>query len=620
MPFGATVLDGGHTFFRLWAPQHEHVALALAPPGGAEQQHAMTRSASGWHQLVRDTPVGSRYTFLLADGRRLADPASRSNPDGVHGTSEVIDPARYRWRHAAWPGRPWHEAVICEVHVGTFTEAGTFAAAAERLPDLAATGFSAVELMPVAAFAGERGWGYDGVLPFAPHAAYGTPDDFRAFVDAAHALGLMVFLDVVYNHFGPEGSVLHTLAPEFFQRDHTTPWGAALNFDAAESALVRDFFRHNAVYWIEEFQLDGLRLDAVHGMVDRSATHVVCEIAQALADGPGRTRQVHLMIENDANQAGLLARDHDGRPRCASAQWNDDFHHAAHVLLTGETQGYYVDFDAGDGPDAARHLARALAEGFVYQGEASTHRGGVPRGEPSGHLPPTAFVAFLQNHDQIGNRALGDRLSAPPHALEAMYVCLLLSPHIPMLFMGEEFAASTPFPYFCDFRAELAAAVSAGRRAEFAQAPGFGDEAACERIPEPGARATFDRARLRWSERGAPPHAQRLAFVHELLVLRRRHLIPRLAGAPVGGADRGSRGDAEDRFVRVSWRLPDGSLWRLFANFGDSPRAELVSRGTTVYERGALRRTDELIAFAPGATLVSIATETPDPAPTQKGL
>ena len=367
---------------------------------------------------------------------------------------------------------------------------GTFAAAAARLPELAALGVNALQLMPLAAFPGARNWGYDGVLPFAPAACYGTPDELKALVDAAHGAGMMVLLDVVYNHFGPDGNYLHAYCPEFFNPAERTPWGAAINFDGPSSRTVRDYFLHNALYWTTEYRLDGLRLDAVHAFRDSSRPDIVCEIAQALREGPGREqpdgdRRVHLVLENNRNEARYLARDAAGRPLYATAQWDDDVHHALHVLVSGEIDGYYADY----APDPLARLGRALAEGFAYQGEHSAYRD-RSRGEPSAHLPPDAFVGFLQNHDMIGNRAFGERIDgfADARFLVAAYACLLLTPLVPMLFMGEEFAASTPFLYFCDFGPELAAAVAAGRRREFQRFAAFTDDGRDRTHPRPECR------------------------------------------------------------------------------------------------------------------------------------
>jgi malto-oligosyltrehalose trehalohydrolase len=436
---------------------------------------------------------------------------------------------------------------------------------------------TAIELMPVADFPGRRNWGYDGVLPFAPDATYGTPDDLKRLVRAAHARGLMVLLDVVYNHFGPEGNYLHLYAPQFFNPRHRTPWGAAVNFDGERARTVRDFFLHNALYWLEEYRFDGLRLDAVHAIADDSEPDIVAEIAQAVRGGPGLTREVHLVLENDRNQARYLARDARGRPVGASAQWNDDFHHAAHILLTGERDGYYADY-AGRAP---WYLGRCLAEGFGYQGDVSAFRGNAVRGEKSTHLPATAFVSFLQTHDQVGNRAFGERIGhlAGEPALRAATAAYLLAPSVPLLFMGEEFGAGAPFQFFCDFGPELAAAVTKGRREEFGEFERFRDPAVQAEIPDPNSAATFAASKLDWGELARPPHRGWHALYRELLALRRRHIVPRLAGMRGSGAFElaGSGG------LAARWTLGDGSRLALAGNFSDgrcpglpAPRGEVI--------------------------------------------
>jgi len=601
MPFGAEARADGTTRFRLWAPAAAQVELELLGPS-VRALLPMQAAAGGWHEvLARDAPPGTHYRFRPQGAPPVADPASRRNPLDVHGPSEVVDPLDYEWQDAAWRGRPWEQAVIYELHVGTFTPEGTFAAARERLEDLAALGLTAIELMPVAEFPGARNWGYDGVLPFAPDASYGTPQELKALVDRAHALGLMVLLDVVYNHFGPEGNYLHAYCPQFFDPRRQTPWGAAINFDGEASRTVRDFFVHNALYWVEEYGFDGLRLDAVHAIRDDSPLHIVEEIAAALRDGPGRERQVHLVLENDANQARWLERDAALAPRCASAQWNDDLHHAAHVLLTGERDGYYADY--ADAP--LERLGRAFAEGFVYQGEPSAYRSGAPRGEPSAHLPPAAFVSFLQSHDQVGNRALGQRLHAlaEPRRERAMLACLLLAPQVPMLFMGEEFAASTPFLYFCDFAPELAQAVAEGRRREFARFAGFSDAQARARVPDPGAAATFTASKLRWGERGASAHRERLELVRELLALRRRHIVPRLRGARGG-----TRLEILNGVLRVEWVLGDGARLRLLGHFGSETAAlPPLLEGEVVFAEGVRAAGGGGARIEPGAVHVLLA-------------
>jgi maltooligosyltrehalose trehalohydrolase len=339
MPFGAELLDEGGVRFRLWAPGVDAVGLQL-DDGAAELP--MTAAAGGWFELtVAEAQAGNRYLFKLPDGLLVPDPASRYNPDDVHGASEIVAPAAFDWPDGEWRGRPWEEAVIYELHIGSFTKAGDFAGAIERLDYLVELGVTALEIMPVSDFPGQRNWGYDGVLPFAPDAAYGRPEDFKRLIAAAHERGLMVLLDVVYNHFGPEGNYLHAYAPDFFNPRHETPWGAAINFDGEGSRAVRDFVVHNVLYWLEEFHLDGLRLDAIHAICDDSSPDIIEELAAAFKAVPGRARHVHMVLENERNQARYLARDESGRLVHGTAQWNDDIHHCFHVVATGETDGYY---------------------------------------------------------------------------------------------------------------------------------------------------------------------------------------------------------------------------------------------------------------------------------------
>ena len=565
MPFGATVLDAQSTRFRLWAPAAGRVDLVLR--GASERSGArMRREDNGWFDLiVAGAPCGTRYAFRIDDGLTVPDPASRCNPDDVHAPSMVVDALAFEWRDGGWRGRPWEEAVIYELHVGAFSPEGTFEGVASRLDYLRELGVTAIELMPVADFPGRRNWGYDGALQFAPDATYGTPEDLKRLVEAAHLEGLMVFLDVVYNHFGPEGNYLHVYAPHFFSPRYETPWGAAIDFDGEHARTVRDFFVHNALYWLEEFHFDGLRLDAVHAIADDSRPDIVSEIAAAVRTGPGAERHVHLVLENDRNQAAYLARDAARRPLCATAQWNDDVHHALHVLATGERDGYYADY-------AARpiwHLGRGLAEGFAYQGERSPYRHGAPRGAPCTHLPATAFVSFLQTHDQVGNRAFGERIGvlAEPAPLAAILASVLLAPSIPLLFMGEEFSASTRFQFFCDFGPELARSVTAGRLGEFARLERFRDASSRAAIPDPVDPATFERSKLAWGELEQAAHRDWLIRYRELLRLRREHIVPRLRSVVAPG-----RFSVTDPSVlAVEWVLGDRTRLRLLANLGDAP-------------------------------------------------
>jgi malto-oligosyltrehalose trehalohydrolase len=563
MPFGSTLRPDG-VLFRLWAPDAAHVELDLEH-AGSRTLVPMAALGEGWYERMESgARAGSRYRYRIDRRTEVPDPASRYQPQDVHGPSEVIDPGNYKWRDAVWRGRPWHEAVVYELHVGAFTREGTFASAAQRLEYLRDLEVTVVELMPLADFPGARNWGYDGVLPYAPDSRYGRPDDLKRLIDHAHALGLAVMLDVVHNHFGPDGNYLHVYARDhFFSKRHQTPWGAAINFDGAGSRVVRDFFIHNALYWLEEFHFDGLRLDAVHAICDDSDPDILMELAEAVRGGPGRERHVHLVLENDDNTARYLTDAASGSRGGYDAQWNDDAHHAFHVVLTGESDGYYADY--ADEPK--RHLGRTLTEGFAYQGELSRYRK-APRGEPSCHLPPTAFVAFLQNHDQVGNRAHGERLTVltGSEAVRAGLALLLLAPSIPLLFMGEEFGCTQPFPFFCDFGGDLARAVTNGRRKEFASFARFSDPGAIDAIPDPNAPSTFTMAVLDWNALRQPHHADWHAFVRSLLRIRHREIVPRL---PVLAPQNGGFSILDDAALSLRWQCTDGSRIRAIANLSD---------------------------------------------------
>ena len=549
MPFGAELTAGGSVRFRLWAPAAREVELVLV---GADLPPArMQALPDGWFSLeTAAARAGTRYRYRIDGGPEVPDPASRYNPEGVHGASEVIDPYTYAWTDEGWRAAPWHTGVIYELHVGTFNAPGTFAAVAARLPHLVRLGVTAIELMPVAAFPGVRDWGYDGVLPFAPQPSYGRPEELKALVEAAHRAGLAVILDVVCNHFGPEGNYLHLYAPQFFNAAHTTPWGAAINFDGPDSRTVRDFFLHNALYWLDEYHFDGLRMDAVHAIHDTSETHIVSEIARAARGGPGRNRTLYLTLENLDNAARFLGPE--GAPWTFDAQWNDDAHHCLHVLLSGETHDYYSDYRE----HTLAQLGRALTQGFVYQGEHSAHLG-RRRGEKSGHLPPTAFINFLQNHDQVGNRIRGERLPQLVREREALLAAsavVLLAPSPPLIFMGEEWAAPEPFPWFCDFEPELLARVRESRQREF---PG---------APDPGAEATFRQAQLHWEHLKESAHARTATHYRRLLAIRRRDirpLVPHISAAHVTPPRAGSA-------LSVEWNTRDRTL-HLLANLGPAP-------------------------------------------------
>ena len=547
--FGARLTSEGTTF-RLWAPAARRVDLLLE-----QQRHPLTSCKHGWFETdVPDAKAGTRYKFRIDDEIDVPDPASAFQPDDVFGPSEVIDPANYAWRARDWRGRPWHETVLLEAHIGTFTQDGTYRAMIDKLDHLVETGITALELLPLADFAGSRNWGYDGVLWYAPDSAYGRPEDLKLLVDEAHLRGLMVFLDVVYNHFGPEGNYLGRYAPSFFT-DAQTPWGSAIDYRVPQ---VRAFAIENALYWLDEYRFDGLRLDAIHAIAELGEIPMLNDLSLAAGQLAAETgRHIHLVLENDDNRVSLLDPTQDPPRGKYHAQWNDDYQHAWHVKLTAEKQGYYRDYQRAPLSD----IARALCSGFVYQGEASEHRGGQLRGEASGSLPPTAFVNFLQNHDQIGNRAFGDRLEshAKPAAIEAGLAITLLAPTIPMLFMGEEWGSKVPFPFFCDFKGGLADAVRKGRRDEYAWAYAtYGDD-----VPDPLSEATFRSAILDWETTGGSGH-DRLTLVRELLAIRRRHIVPRLAGTRFGEAR-----VADDGTLNTNWHLGEDARLLLTANLSD---------------------------------------------------
>jgi malto-oligosyltrehalose trehalohydrolase len=559
--FGPLLQPEG-TLFRLWAPDAKRVALALPERGAVPMEAA---GEGFFEMMVPGARAGQRYRFLIGD-QPVPDPASRRQEGDVTGWSVVraeLPPMRQ-----ATPPRPWHQVVLAELHVGTATPDGSFEALIDRLDHFVACGITAIELMPVADFPGRRNWGYDGVLPYAPEEAYGTPAALRVLVDEAHARGLGVMLDVVYNHFGPEGNYLSLYAKRFFTGAHHTPWGAAIDL---EQPLVRRFFVENALMWLTEYDFDGLRFDAVHAFAPPGGDLLLAEIAEACrATKP----DAWLVLENDHNAARWLERDASGRPRFYTAQWNDDAHHALHVTATGEDSGYYTDF--AEDPVAA--LGRALAEGFVHQGEASAHRGGRLRGEVSAHLPPEAFVDFMQNHDQIGNRPLGDRLAGglAPERLAFLRFLLLMGPAVPMFFQGEEAGLDTPFPFFCDFSGDLAEAVRKGRAEEFSE---FFAKASA--LPDPLDPETMELAKLPW-DRMTP---EALAPFRALTAHRRRMVWPLLASS--------YRGAELRRDVSVllwRWRFEAGTLC-LLANpetvpseMAVQPRQDGASIGEAVFD------------------------------------
>jgi maltooligosyltrehalose trehalohydrolase len=499
---GAEVLPDGARF-SLWAPHLERVLVRVG-----EREHELEGREDGWWSArVPGVKAGDRYVYVLPDGRALPDPASRRQPDGVHGASQVWDARRHAWRHPAL-GRPLAELVFYELHVGTFTREGTLDAAATRLPDLAELGVTCVELMPVQPFPGKRNWGYDGVALHAVHESYGGPDALQRFVDAAHGLGLTVCLDVVYNHLGPEGNYLSAFGPYFTKR-HKTPWGDGVNYDGEGSAAVRAFVLQAVSQWLRDFRADALRLDAVHAILDDGPRHLVAEVCEAAATlAREDRREIQVVAESDLEDRMVV--DPPPRGWGASAMWSDDFHHALHALLTGERHRYYVDF-GGVAP-----LARALREGFTFQGERSRYRGKV-WGTSTAGLAPLRFVLFAQNHDQVGNRPGGERLSrlVPREALAPLATLLVFGPGIPLLFMGEEYGEEQPFLYFTSHGdPALARAVREGRKAEYTAEAAGG-------VPDPQAEDTFLRSVL--THRRDGDHGALRRHYRDLLRLRRRH-------------------------------------------------------------------------------------------------
>lgn len=572
MPFGAQFIDAETgTRFRLWAPSAPNITLQLN-----DVSYRMNPLEGGWYELtVKDALPGTLYQYRveLPSGQSLLvpDPASRYQPKDVHGPSQVIDPRHFQWQDTDWMGRPWEEAMIYELHVGTFSPEHSFQGVENKLDYLADLGITAIELMPVADFPGLRNWGYDGVLPFAPDSRYGTPDDLKSLIQAAHQRGIMVFLDVVYNHFGPDGNYLSTYAQPFFAESEQTPWGSnTINFsgqglDIQHGQPIREFFIHNALYWLEEYHFDGLRLDAVHSIFDASQTHFLEELAETIRNIFPQERQLHLVLENAENQAHLL------QSKLYTAQWNDDFHHAAHVLLSGEKTGYYADYSKENSTySPIEHFARCLTEGFTYQGQASQYHG-AGRGEVSTHLPPVAFVNFLQNHDQVGNRALAERLSklASPAAIKAAVSILLLAPSIPLIFMGEEWQSEKPFWFFSDLEPELGEKVRQGRLEEFTRFEEFNNPDIQKKIADPTAWRTFEASSLDWNEPHQPPYLAWHAFYKHLLEIRQAEIWPRIRHWDAVLQPQKRYQILEETAFSALWTLPDYTQLILIANLGD---------------------------------------------------
>ncbi len=550
---GATVREDG-VAFRVWAPARRSVDVVI----DGRRPLSMTREPDGtFEAAVAGLAAGVRYQYRLDGERHRPDPASRYQPDGVHGPSVAVDPAAFEWTDRTFRGHALADYVIYELHVGTFTRTGTFEAVIAHLPQLVDLGVTAVEIMPVAEFPGSRNWGYDGVHLFAPQSTYGGPRGLRRLVDACHAQGLSVVLDVVYNHLGPEGNYLGDFGP-FFTDRYRTPWGGALNFDGADSAGVRRHFVENARAWVREFHVDGLRLDAIHSIFDASPRHILSEVAEAAREeARALDRPLHIMAESHDNDRRVVLPEKEGGIGLDGV-WSDDFHHAVHVRLTGEQGGYYCDF-----ADPSR-LPRALAEGFAFQGEPSEYFG-RKRGTASRDLPGERFVICVQNHDQVGNRAQGDRLGTivPFEAVKLAAALMFAAPAVPLLFMGEEYGETAPFQFFTSFLdRDLAEAVRAGRTAEFKRFAWEGT------VPDPGDPATFVRSRLNHQLANAPRHRELHQYYRRWLELRRAH--PALGAR--GKERTRAEFDASGAVLTVTREAASGPGIRLVANLTGEAR------------------------------------------------
>lgn len=572
---GATITADGRVWFRVWAPEVGRVEAVIGTEASAMHVPLLC-GEDGYHEvMVAGVGAGARYRFLVDRAGPFPDPCSRWQPEGPHGPSAVVDPAAFRWTDADWPGLTPTGLVIYELHAGTFTPEGTFEAIIPELPRLKRLGVTAVELMPVAEFPGTRNWGYDGVSLFAPSHMYGGPDGLRRLVDAAHAAGLGVLLDVVYNHLGPDGNYLGVYSPHYFTSRHKTPWGDALNYDGTNSRPVRDFVVANACQWLRDYHIDGLRLDAVHAILDDSPMHLLQELAARAREG-ARPRSVVITAESDANDVRLIRPVTEGGYGL-DAVWSDDFHHAVRVHLTGERDGYYAGFTG-----ETHEIARAITEGFIYQGQL-VPQSGRPRGSRVTDEPACGFVFCIQNHDQVGNRAEGERLAqlVDRERYTVASALLLLAPETPLLFMGQEYAATTPFLYFTDHHPELGRLVTEGRREEFAGFAAFRDPERRARIPDPQAESTFLRSKLDPDER-ARNAAMELLY-RDLLALRQEDQVLR-----VQDRSRTRAKALSEEIIAVHRWSEDGDRV-LLVNFGEQVTIDRSSPGFDLLGGSALR-------------------------------
>ena len=587
MPFGAEIAEDGSVRFRIFAPAEHRVELEIAD---RPELLRMKADGEGWHELVTsEARAGTRYRYVLADGMKVADPASRFQPEDVDGPSEVINPMGYGWADGDWKGRPWSESILYELHVGTFTEHGTFRSAIEKLDHLRELGITGIELMGISDFAGLRSWGYDGVLLYAPDSAYGRPEELKDLIGAAHARGMMVILDVVFNHFGPEGDYISKYFPQLCSGGHKNAWGEALNFDAKGSEQVREFIIHNALYWVEEFHIDGLRLDASHAMIDDSPRHILDELSERVHK-LGSGRRIHLILEDENYVERWLIREGEDCESCYTAQWNHDMSHLLGASMT-------PDCNQGESDGETDRLGKAMAEGFVIgaqlNGIAAPERG----------VPPTAFTAAIQTHDLVGNRILGDRVYAiaPKGAIRAVAAAQMMLPQIPMLFMGDEWGASTPFPYFCDFHGELGEQVRKGRCEQLAKMHNAGPEE-LRNAPDPQAEETFRSAKLKWDESTEGEHAEWSEWYRRILRARLESVVPLLGGVS----------DACGRYtvvgpkaLRIEWTLAHGTSLILQANLcAEGHDGFATTEGREVWREGWIESETRLGAWSVRCSIV----------------
>lgn len=560
-PYGTKFLEDGSVKFNFWAPDVNGVKLCLKTDNSF-QEIQMEKNKEELYTIVTNQATdGLLYGYKINDELIVPDPASRYQPEDAHGLSQLINPENFDWEDDyKWMGRPWKDVVLYELHTGTFTKEGTFNAIKDKLDYFVDLGITAIELMPVADFPGKRNWGYDGVLIYAPDSSYGTSDDLKNLIKAAHKKGLMVFLDVVYNHFGPDGNYLYKYAKsEFFDEKIKTPWGDAINF---KNKYVRNFFINNALYWLNEYHFDGLRFDAFHEIYDDSTPNIIEELATKIKENLSSNRKIHLVLENGKNESRYLEKAYE-------AQWNDDFHHCVHVLTTGEKGSYYAGYtkETTDKPPSY-HLAKTLTEGFAYQGKRTLYKDNVLRGEKSSHLPLSKFVNFIQNHDQVGNRAFGERISvlSNDNLIKAAACLYLLAPSIPLMFMGEEWGSKSPFYFFCNFNKELAKAVKAGRKEESANFSQISDPKIKDSIPDPSLEKTFLDSKLNWDDL-EENYRQMFDFYKEMLSIRKEKII-----SIIKKIKKRSFEIYTDKSLSVNWNIEhyDKKMLSVLANFEDT--------------------------------------------------